>query len=149
MKYKIFNNKRAYSLSGWAETAILVTLFMLLIGLLIVNMNVNLDEDYDSTFVGSDRLEDIQDDLIGYQDTLEQGVKEGQATSSGTGLGWTDAWNILSGGAKIMWNFLTGGFIEDIFSLMRFPIIVGRLLRILFVLSIGFILLKLVLRVKP
>ena len=149
MMKNLLKDKKGYSLSSWAETAVFVTLFMLLIALLIVNLNVNLDEDFDSTFGKPDRLTIVQKRLIGYQDTLKVGVEEGQATSSGSGLSWTKTWSIISSGATIMWSFLTGGFIEDMISLIGFPLIVGRLLRILFVLSIGFILLKLVLRVKP
>ena len=150
MRYKLLKNKKAYSMSGWAETAVFVTLFMLLIALLIVNLNVNLGEEFDSTFGNPDRLSNVQEKLIGYQDTLKTGVEEGEGTSSASGLGWTKTWSIISAGATIMWSFLTGGFIEDIIvGLMDLPVIVGRLLRILFVLSIGFILLKLVLRVKP
>jgi len=46
-------------------------------------------------------------------------------------------------------DFLTGGFIEQIVGLMRFPTAVGTILRILYVLSIGFILIKLILKIKP
>lgn len=149
MKYKIFKDKGAYSLSGWAETALFVSLFMLLIGMLIVNMNVALDQDFDSTFGNPDRLSGVRGDLVAYQDTLKQAVEEGEATSSGTGIGWTKAWSIITSGTRIMWSFLTGGFIEDMVGLVGLPFMVGRILRILFVLSIGFILLKLVLRIKP
>lgn len=145
----LLKNKKAYSLSGWTETALFVTLFMLLFALLIVNLNVNLSESYDSTFGRPDRLSSVQTALSNYQDTLQAGVEEGQATSSGNGLSWTKAWSIITAGATIMWSFLTGGFIEDIVSMVGFPTIVGTILRILFVISIGFILIKLVLRIKP
>jgi hypothetical protein len=149
MEYKLLNNKKAYSLAGWTETALFVTLFMLLIAMLITNLNVTLDEDYDSSFGAPDRLSDIQDRLSGYQDTLQQGVTEGKTTSSGDGLSWTKTWSIITAGADIMWRFLTGGFIEDVVNMIGLPVIFGEILRILFVLSIGFILIKLVLRVKP
>lgn len=142
-------NKKGYSLAGWTETAVFVTLFMLLIGMLIINLNVTLDEDYDSNFGNPDRLSGVQENLKDYQDTLQQGVKEGQTTSSTDGLSWTKTWNIITAGADIMWSFLTGGFIEDVVGMIGLPTLVGTLLRILFVISIGFILIKLVLRVKP
>ena len=142
-------NKKGYSLSGWTEVALLTTLFVLLIISVIAEMNVTYDEDYDGTFGLSTAISSTQDDLTEYQKTLEQSVKEGQSSSTGLGISLTTTWNIISSGATIMWNFLTGGFIEEIGGLMKMPTAVTMILRILFVLSIGFIILKLVLRIKP
>ena len=142
-------NKKGYSLGGWAEVALFTSLFMILTISLIAYMNVTYDGNYDGTFGLSDSISSTQNDLSDYQDTLQQSVKEGQATSSGEGISLTTTWSIITAGINIMWSFLTGGFIEDIVGLMRLPAIVGTILRILFVLSIGFILIKLVLRVKP
>ena len=142
-------NKKGYSLSGWTEVALFTTLFVLLIITLIANMNVNFDQNYDGSFGLSDSVGTTQDGLSSYQDTLQQNVKQGQATSSGDGISLTTTWSIITSGLNIMWTFLTGGFIEQIVGILRFPIIVGTILRILFVLSIGFILLKLILKIKP
>jgi hypothetical protein len=149
VKYKLLKDKRGYSLSGWTETALFITLFIGLIGLLIVSLNVKFDENFDKTFGRPDRLSGLEQDLNDYQNTLQKSVTEGSASSTGLGISLTTTWNILSSGSTIMWSFLTGGFIEDMVSLAGFPMMVGRILRILFVLSIGFIILKLVLRIKP
>jgi len=146
---KIIKDKRGFSLSGWTEVALLTTLFLLLMVIVIANFNVNYDKNYDGTFGLSNSISTTQDDLTGYQDTLEQSVKQGEASSTGLGLSLTTTWNIISEGSRIMWNFLTGGFIEQVAGMLRLPPIVGTILRILFVLSIGFIILKLVLRIKP
>ena len=137
------------SLSSWTEVALFTTLFITLIGLLVVNMNVKYDENYDPTFGNPDRLSGVQQELTDYQDTMKTAVSQGEASSTGLGMSLTTTWSIISAGIGIMWNFLTGGFIEDICGMIEFPTIVGTILRILFVLSMGFILLKLVLRIKP
>ena len=142
-------NKKAYSLSGWTEVALATTLFVLLIISLVAYMNVTYDQNYDGTFGLSDSVSTTEGELSEYQDTLQQSVIEGQATSSGEGISLTTIWGVLTSGLNIMWTFLTGGFIEQVVGLMRLPIIVGRILRILFVLSIGFILIKLILKIKP
>lgn len=149
MKYKLLKDKRGFSLSSWAETALFITLFITLIGILVVNMNVKYDENFDKTFGNPDRLSGVEQDLNDYQTTMQQSVSQGQASSTGLGISLTTTWSIISSGASIMWNFLTGGFVEDMVGLIGLPFIVGRILRILFVLSIGFIILKLVLRIKP
>jgi hypothetical protein len=137
------------SLSGWTEVALFTTLFITLIGLLVVGMNVKYGENFDATFGKPDRLSGVQQQLTDYQNTQQQAVSQGQASSTGLGMSLTTTWNIIASGIGIMWNFLTGGFIEDIVGMIGFPTIVGTILRILFVLSMGFILLKLVLRIKP
>jgi len=142
-------NKKAYSMAGWVEVALFTTLFVLLIISLFAYMNVIYNENYDGTFGLSDSISATQSGLSDYQDTLQQNVKEGQATSSGEGISLTTTWSILASGANIMWTFLSGGFIEQIVALVRLPVIVGNILRILFVLSIGFILIKLILKIKP
>jgi len=142
-------NKKAYSLSGWTEVALLSTLFVLVFILIIANMNVTFDKSYDGTFGLQGQVEDTQSGLSGYQDTLQQNIKQGEASSSGLGLSLTTTWSIVSSGANIMWTFLTGGYIEQLTGLLRLPTIVGIILRILFVLSIGFIILKLILKIKP
>ena len=142
-------NKKGYSLSGWTEVALFTTLMVLLVITLIANMNVTYDQNYDGTFGLSDSIETTEGELSDYQETLQQNVRQGQATSSGDGISLTTTWSIITSGLNIMWTFLTGGFIEQIVGLMRLPSLVGRILRILYVLSIGFILIKLILKIKP
>ena len=120
-------NKKGYSLGGWAEVALFTSLFMILTISLIAYMNVTYDGNYDGTFGLSDSISSTQNDLSDYQDTLQQSVKEGQATSSGEGISLTTTWSIITAGINIMWSFLTGGFIEDIVGLMRLPAIVGTI----------------------
>jgi len=142
-------NKKGYSLSGWTEVALLSTLFLLLIVAVIAEFNVNYDGNYDGTFGLSTQVASTETGISEYQDTLQQNVKQGESTSSSDGISLSTTWNIISSGANLMWTFLTGGFIEQIAGAIRLPIIVGRFLRILFVLSIGFIILKLILKIKP
>jgi len=149
MNYKLLNDKRAFSLSSWTEVALFTTLMVLLVITLIANMNVTYDQNYDGSFGLSNAIATTQGELTDYQETLQQNVREGQASSSGTGISLTTTWSIITSGLNIMWTFLTGGFIEEIIGLMQLPTIVGTILRILFVLSIGFILLKLILKIKP
>jgi hypothetical protein len=149
MVKNLFKDKKGFSLSGYVEVALMTTLFMLLFIGLIAEFNVKIGKTYDGTFGLSSSLASTQSDLEGYQATLEKSVKEGQSSSTGLGISLSTTWGIISSGATIMWNFLTGGFIETIGGMLRLPTAVSQILRVLFVLSIGFIILKLVLRIKP
>jgi hypothetical protein len=145
----MINNKRGFSLTGWTEVALMVTLFALLFIALIANMNVDYNKNIDGTMGLTGLASTTQNNISDYQSTLQQSVASGQATSSGLGVSLTTTWSIISSGCSIMWSFLTGGWIEQLVGLAKLPTIVGTFLRIIFVLSIGFIVLKLVLKLKP
>lgn len=145
----MFKNKKAYSLSGWTEVALLSTLFIIMFIGIIAEFNIKYGQNYDGSFGLSGQANSVAGNLSDYQNTLQQNVKAGQASSTGLGLSLTTTWSIISSGSSIMWQFLTGGYVEQLVSLLKFPVIVGVILRILFVLSIGFILLKLILKIKP
>jgi len=98
-------NKKGYSMGGWAEVALFTTLFMLLIISLIAFMNVTYDKNHDGTFGLSDSISITQNELSNYQDTLQQSVKQGQATSSGDGISLSTTWSIITSGMNIMWTF--------------------------------------------
>lgn len=142
-------NKKGYSLSGWSEVAVFVTLFVLLFIGLIAEMNVKYNQAQDGTFGLSGLATTTQGNISDYQATLQQSVSQGQSDSSGFGISLTTTWGIISAGANVMWTFLTGGWIEQLVGLTHLPNVVGTFLRIIFVLSIGFIILRLVLKIKP
>lgn len=143
-------NKRGASLSGWSETAIFVTLFMVLAAIVIANMNASYDKNYDSTFgIGTNQTEQ---DLIEYQNQLQQGVKSGETTGSGLGLSLTTVWSMIQAGISITWTFISGQWIPNTIKLLEMgegAVQLGRFLQILYALSIGFIAVKLFMRIKP
>jgi hypothetical protein len=149
MEKSLFKNKKAFSLSSWSEVALMTVLFMLLFIGLVAEFNVKFSENYDGSFGLSNAISTTQQSFEDYQATLEKSVKEGQSSSTGLGISLSTTWSIISSGATIMWSFLTGGFIEQIGGMLMLPTAVSQILRVLFVLSIGFIILKLVLRIKP
>jgi len=142
-------NKKAFSMSGWIETAIFACLFVLLFVALIANMNVKYGQNVDGTLGLSSLASNQQQNISDYQNTIQQSVSSGSASSTGLGISLSTTWNIISAGSTLMWNFITGGFIEQIVALTSLPIIVGTFLRILFVISIGLIVLRLILKLKP
>lgn len=143
-------NKRGASLSGWSEAAIFITLFMVLAGIVIVNMNATYDKNYDGTFgIGT---ESTKQDFIDYQQQLQTGVKSGETTGSGLGLSLTTVWSMIQAGIGITWTFLSGQWIPNSISLLNLgegAVQLGQFLQILYALSVGFIAVKLFMRIKP
>jgi hypothetical protein len=142
-------NKKGASLSGWTEVALMAALFITLIILLFANMNVKYDENYDGSFGLGNLANSTENSISGYQDTLQQSINTGESGTTSDGISLSTTWNIIKAGINTMWTFSTGGWIEISGGLIGLPVIVGRILRILFILSIGFIIIKLILKIKP
>ena len=82
--------------------------------------------------------------------TVEEGVQTGEADfSSSSGLTLSSMWTIMRATWTTIGTFITGGWIENVINLAQLPAILGKVLRILYLLSIGFILIKLLLKIKP
>lgn len=141
-------NKRGFSLGSWIETALFASLFIILIVALFANMNVNYDKELGDFGELNNLANTTQSSLSGYQDTLQQSVKSGESASTGLGISLSTTWNIITGGANIIWLFLTGGWISILTLMVGLPPIVGNILQILYVISIGLIILRLVLKIN-
>lgn len=138
------------SLSGWTEAGVGIILFMLAIGIIIFDMNLNYTKNYDVTF-GIDTTSDLNN-FTKYQDTLGKSLQGTASQNANTVLFLDTAWGIIQTGGTIVLNLLTGQWIVNSISLLQLGSIGTYLalgLRLLFVFSIGFIILKILFRVKP
>jgi len=143
-------NKKGSSLSGWTEIAIGVIIFLGILAIVIVRMNSLYSETYNPTFniVTNETLNSLK----GYQGTLESGVAGETAVNIDTGISLSTLGNIIISAVTIMWGVVTGSWIENIIGLLHFGqagTLLALGLRILFVFSIGFIIIRLILKVKP
>jgi hypothetical protein len=145
----LMNNKKGYSLQGWTEGAVFIILTVLCIGIVVVNMNVIYDKNYDSTFgISNASFQAFQD----YQSTLEQGMQGEATTNAFTGINLGTTWGMIKQGLIIGFDFVTGGWIENVIALLNLGVAGGYLglaLRLLFVISLGYILLRLIVKVNP
>lgn len=139
------------SLTSWAETGVVVILFLLVFGIIIVNMNVLYTQDHDAN-LGMNGISKSFGNWSNYQSTIKTGM-EGEATTSAfTGVSLGTAWDMLKGGLNIAFSFVTGGWIEwgvNLLQLGEAGTYLALALRLLFVLSLGFILLRLILKINP
>lgn len=143
------NNKGA-TFSGWAEAIMFGAVFMVLFGVVIAGMNTLYSQNQD-TSGGLDRDgESFIDDFTELEKNLDTQIEEGEATfGDDSGLSLSTIWVVL----KVTWqttgNVLTGGWIESIAENAQLPSIFAKVLRVLFIISIAFLLVKLLLKVKP
>jgi len=138
-------NKKGYSMSGWTEGILFSVLFVLILGIVIAGMNVSYGESYS---IGLN-TNATQEAFTQYQDTIDAQIGSGDADfTSASGLTLKSSWGIIKSGTSIIWSFLTGGWIEIIVGYMNLPPEVALIFRILYFLSIGFIILKILFKVK-
>ena len=139
-------NKKGYSLSGWTEGILLSVLIVLILAGIITNMNGMYNQDH-QIGLGTNTTKNA---YVDYQDTLQSQIASGEAEfSADQGLTLKSSWGILKSGVNIIWNFITGGWIETIVFYMKLPAEVALIFRILYFLSIGFIILWILFKVKP
>ena len=142
----MIKNKKGYSMSGWTEGILLSILLVAVLGIVVAGMNVKYGQNYDIG-LGADTTESA---YIEYQDTLDREIGGGEVEfSANQGLTLKSSWGIIKSGINIIWNFLTGGWIESIVAYMHLPSVVGVILRILYFISVGFIILTILFKVKP
>lgn len=146
MKNLIIKNKKGYSMGGWTEGILLSMLIVMILGIVIGGFNVMYGKD-NQIGLGTNTSKDY----IAYQSTLEREIAGGEAVfDAKSGLTLKSSWGIITAGINIIWDFLTGGWIETIIiKMMKLPAQVALIFRILYFLSIGFIILKILFKVRP
>lgn len=144
----LLTNKKGASLSGWTEAALLVVLLMLMAAIVVSELNLKYNQNNDPSF-GIDTTGSLNN-YSSYQASLIESVQTGEAsTSSISGLSLSSTWDMIKAGISVTVGFVTGTWIEKSIALAHLPAAVGTIMRILYILSIGFIAIKLLLKVKP
>ena len=142
---RLIKNKKAYSMSGWTEGILLSVLFVMVLGIVFAGLNSSYGESYDIGLSTNATQEAFEN----YQDTLDAQIGSGEADfTSSSGLTLKSSWGIIKSGTGIIWSFLTGGWIETTVMYMGAPPELALIMRILYFLSIGFIVLKILFKVK-
>jgi|TARA_Y100000310_G_scaffold3988_1_gene4899 hypothetical protein len=141
----IIQNKKGYSMGGWTEGILFSTLIISLIVIVIGGMNVQYNKTNQIGIAGNE----TQQAFIDYQDTLDREIGGGEAEfSANQGLTLKSSWGIIKSVFNIVLGFITGNWITTIVSYMKLPPIVAIIFRVLYFVSLGFIVLKILFKVK-
>lgn len=139
-------NKKGFSMVGWTEGILLSVLLVVAFGIIIGGMNVKYDKN-NQIGLGGNTTESA---FINYQSTLEREIGGGEVEfTAGEGLTLKSSWTVIKSGISIIWSFLTGGWIETIVMYLKLSSAVALTFRILYFLSIGYIILTILFKVKP
>ena len=154
MKIKqMMKDKRGVSLSSFTEVAIFASLFVFMIVIISADMNHIYGTGHDLTFGLGGTANTTYNEMSGYQGTLQSGLENGQAeVNSQTGFSLGTMWGMILGGIQVVGNFITGQWIGPAVGMMQMGSAGNYLagsLRILFLFGLGYILIKLIMKVKP
>lgn len=141
-------NNKGGTFNFWIEVIIFVALFLVVVGVIGIDMNNRYDKDYDLTF-GLNLTSSI-DSLDTFRGDLVNSTNEGQSEITDYGvLKLRTVPSILLSSLNIIWVFVSGSFIYALVMNMQLgaygqPLAI--FFQMLYVITIGFLLLKLVLR---
>lgn len=143
-------NKKAMTFGLWSEVILFSMAFILILGFVIATMNNSFNQDKDASLGLS--TEDTVDEWNSLQDTMDTGVREGEATNDNNGLSVSTSWGVLKAiyGAGI--NFVTGSWISNTIALLNMGYagtVLALILKILYFASFAFILIKILFKVNP
>jgi len=137
-------DKKGVSLSGWTEGILFVIMFMgILSGTIILSMN----NDYGQTFTTGLGINET--DFADTTKSTSDEIKGGEAEFTGNnGLSLLSSWGIILSLLGVIWGFLTGSFITTLCGYMMLPEKVGTIFQLLWTMSLIFVTLKILFRVK-
>lgn len=141
-------NKKGASLSGWTETALFTMIFILGIIWASGGLNMMYGKSYDFSFgiIPNDTINSFTTSA----DSLITQTSDSQATfTQNEGLTLASLWSMIKGIFNVVATFLTGGFIERAVYLAHGPLWLGSILRLVFLFSLAFIIIKLLTKVRP
>jgi len=143
-------NKKGASFSSWTEAIVGTVIFLMIAGGIILFQFTEIygtPTDTDTSFGLTTNT--TLTALTNLQDSMKSVTQNGTATSSSAGISVLDSWALVKGTGSLVWDFVTGGWIEKVIVMMQLPALLGTGLRILYFISIGFIILRILFKVQP
>lgn len=141
--------KRGYSFAGWTEVILIGALMIVAIGLIVNGMNAKYGTNNDASFgLGlQDDANSTFDSFKNYQESYQSAVDSGEANfASVFGLTLSTSYDLIKTAVTLLWSVFSGSWITKAVVLMHLPVELGLVFQILYLLSIGYILLQVLFR---
>ena len=148
-------NKKAQTLSGWTEAAVMILIVITVLGVVIASAN----EDYGFTCDPTTKencLPYSNSSLNNFANITKSGqssINTGEVSFTGLfGFNWIGAWDMSKAILNLIWDIIFGNWIPTamaaVFGGFSGAIMVGYILQILFVIGLIFALVVLVTKVR-
>lgn len=146
-------NKKGVTATGWTEGIILSLLFVIVFGSIVGVMNIDYNQDNQLVLGGGTNLtelaESYKSDFSGYHDTSSEQIEGGEVEFTSEGLTLKSTWGLVKGIVKLLWAIIAGGWIPALVAMMKMPTILGIMFRVLYLISLVFVIVKIFMKVKP
>jgi hypothetical protein len=152
IKYNLLKDKRGVSMQGWSEALLLLIGFTLLIGIFVASMNSEYKQNKDPSFgIGiNNNANKMLTNLTDYQNKMSEKFQTGTASfASVFGLTLSTSWEIVQFTFNLFSSLVTGGWILGAVSLMGLPLYLGTIFQLMYLIGLGYIVIKLLFRIKP
>lgn len=137
------------SLNSWTETILFSIGFILILGFLVAGMNSLYNQDNNIPIIGNNSLNEFEEYLGNSTNTINEGEV---VFNQEQGITLKSSYALVKGLLSIIWNFITGGWINDVISLLNLGDVgytLALLLRILYFVSVILALLYILFKVVP
>lgn len=136
----------ASTFETWVTAVSFSILFVIIFGMVVVDMNNLHGGDYEIEGLETDG---IQSQLEDYSESAKERVDGGDVSFlSAVGMTLSTSWNIVTSLLSTLMFFVGGGWIETLIIYMRLPAIVGMIFRTLYIIALTFMVLRILFKVK-
>lgn len=136
------------TIKGFSEGIILSLAFIALLSVAISSLNIDYGKNYNHGFTDDSGAEQL---FIEYQDTSQAQIEGGEAEfDAEQGITVKSSWGITKDVADIVWNFVTGGWIEQLtnsWHVGESGTIIAKFFRIIYFIAVVFALLYVLFKV--
>ena len=147
-KTNLLKNKKGSTLQNWTEGIIIGMLFVVIFSTVVIT---EMNNTYNKTneVVGLD-TSTVQSSINEYQSSMSDKIKGGEVSFlSAVGMTLSTSWDVIVSTLNLIWQFISGEWIHTIvIDYMHLPYAVALILQSLYFLSIGFIILRVLFKVK-
>lgn len=129
------------NISNWTEGILFALAFIAILGVIVADFNHRYNQSYDLGLTDNE----TEQRFIDYQGSAEQNIKGGEVEfDSEQGISLKSSYGLVTDAMDIIWQFLSGGFVENLINKLNLGssgVIFARVLRIVWFLSVVFALL--------
>jgi len=146
MELRSLTKKGEATFGGWTAAVLLVLLAVVIVSTqILAPMNTTYNKSFS---VGLDTS--AIDDFEAARQSSDSILSTSEVEQTAEGLSLKEAWGVGKIVYQAIVGFLTGGFLDNLLvNILGLPAIVGTIARILFLMSLIFIIIYLFMKVKP
>lgn len=135
------------TMQNWTEGIVIMILFVVIFGVVIAGMNVQYNKS--NKIIGLD-TSGYEDTFKNYNDNIKEKTTGGEASFLGSvGLVLGTSWDMIKTTFGLIGNFISGRWLRTIVvDYMKLPEEIGFWIQTLYLMSLGFIILKILFKIK-